>query len=124
MNTLETKRLLLRDWQERDLGCGVHNDDTIRYLIEVKNNYAMVLKETGEIIGTIGLNEDADNNPNRRNVGVRVIEAYRNQGYMQEALAEVFLHARLPIATQAIVLVISRDHGKKGGTRIHKSART
>ena len=97
MNTLETKRLLLRDWNEDDLGCGVHNDDTIRYLIEVKNNYAMVLKETGEIIGTIGLNEDADNNPNRRNVGVRVIEAYRNQGYMQEALAEVFLHADLPI---------------------------
>ncbi|MBR4865136.1 MAG: GNAT family N-acetyltransferase [Clostridia bacterium] len=98
MNTLETKRLLLRDWKESDLGCGVHNDDVIHYLMEVKNNYAMVIKKTGKIIGTIGLNEDADGNPNLRNVGVRVIEGYRNQGYMQEALTEVFLHAELPIA--------------------------
>ena len=34
-----------------------------------KNNFAVVLKENSEIIGTIGLNEDADGNENILNVG-------------------------------------------------------
>lgn len=90
MKTLETKRLILRDWVDGDFGCGIHTDETIKYLIEAKNNYAVVLKETGEIIGTIGLNEDADDNEKRRNVGVRIAEQYRNMGLMSEALTEVF----------------------------------
>ena len=90
MKTLETKRLILRDWVDDDLGSGIHTDEIIKYLIEVKNNYAVVLKETGEIIGTIGLNEDADDNEKRRNVGVRIAEQYRNMGLMSEALTEVF----------------------------------
>ena len=49
-----------------------------------------VLKETGSVIGTIGLNEDADDNEKRRNVGVRIAEQYRNMGLMSEALTEVF----------------------------------
>ena len=59
MKTLETKRLILRDWTDEDLGCGIHTDEIIKYLIKAKNNYAVVLKETGAVIGTIGLNEDA-----------------------------------------------------------------
>ena len=90
MKTLETKRLILRDWKHEDLGCGIHTDEIIKYLIEAKNNYAVVLKETGEIIGTIGLNEDADDDEKRRNVGVRIAEQYRNVGLMSEALTEVF----------------------------------
>ena len=90
MKTLETTRLILRDWTNEDLGCGIHTDEIIKYLIEAKNNYAVVLKETGVVIGTIGLNEDADDNPNRRNVGVRIAEQYRNIGLMSEALTEVF----------------------------------
>ena len=38
-----------------------------------KNNFAVVLKENSEIIGTIGLNEDADGNENILNVGVRIV---------------------------------------------------
>ena len=49
-----------------------------------------MLKETGSVIGTIGLNEDADDNEKRRNVGVRIAEQYRNMGLMSEALTEVF----------------------------------
>lgn len=90
MKTLETKRLILRDWTDEDLGCGIHTDEIIKYLIEAKNNYAVVLKEIGAVIGTIGLNEDADDNEKRRNVGVRIAEQYRNIGLMTEALTEVF----------------------------------
>ena len=90
MKTLETTRLILRDWVDDDLGCGIHTDETIKYLIEAKNNYAVVLKETGEVIGTIGLNEYADDNEQRRNVGVRLAEQYRNIGIMSEALTEIF----------------------------------
>lgn len=90
MKTLETKRLILRDWTDEDLGCGIHIDEIIKYLIEAENNYAVVLKETGAVIGTIGLNEDADDNEKRRNVGVRIAEQYRNVGLMTEALTEVF----------------------------------
>ncbi len=39
MITLSTERLILRDWCEDDIGCSVHNEDAIRYLIKVKNNY-------------------------------------------------------------------------------------
>ena len=90
MKTLETKRLILRDWTDEDLGCGIHTDEIIKYLIEAKNNYAVVFKETGAVIGTIGLNEDADDNEKRRNVGVRIAEQYRNVGLISEALTEVF----------------------------------
>ena len=89
MITLSTERLILRDWCKDDIGCSVHNEDAIRYLIKVKNNYAIVLKENNEIIGTIGLNEDADGNVNIRNVGVRIVPQHQNKGYMSEALKAV-----------------------------------
>ncbi len=89
MKTLSTKRLILRDWCEDDIGCSVHNEDTIRYLINMKNNYAVVLKENNEIIGTIGLNEDADGKENVRNVGVRIVPQHQNRGYITEALRAV-----------------------------------
>ena len=53
MKTLETARLILRDWLLDDIGCEVFDESVIRYLIEAKNNYAVILKENGVIIGTI-----------------------------------------------------------------------
>lgn len=93
MKTLETERLILRDWTLEDIGCQVYDENVIRYLISVKNNYAVVLKENGLVIGTIGLNEDADGNPDTRNVGIRLLESYRNRGLMSEALACVIHNA-------------------------------
>lgn len=93
MKTLETSRLILRDWRVTDIGCEVFNESTIRYLITAKNNYAVVLKDNDMVIGTIGLNEDADDNPNRRNVGVRLLEQYQNKGLMSEALECVINNA-------------------------------
>ena len=86
MKTLETNRLILRDWTLEDIGCEVYNEDEINYLVSARNNYAVVLKENGLVIGTIGLNEDADGNLNVRNVGIRLLEPYWNQGLMSEAL--------------------------------------
>ena len=89
MITLSTERLILRDWCEDDIGCSVYNEDEIRYLIKANNNYAIVLKENNEIIGTIGLNEDADGKENVRNVGVRIVPQHQNRGYITEALRAV-----------------------------------
>ena len=89
MKTLLTERLILRDWCEDDIGCSVYNEDEIRYLIKANNNYAIVLKENNEIIGTIGLNEDADGKENVRNVGVRIVPQHQNRGYITEALRAV-----------------------------------
>ncbi|MBR3825704.1 MAG: GNAT family N-acetyltransferase [Lachnospiraceae bacterium] len=86
MKTLETDRLILRDWVLKDIGCGVYDENGIRYLMSVRNNYAIVLKENGLVIGSIGLNEDADNNPDARNVGITLLEQYHNRGIMSEAL--------------------------------------
>jgi len=86
MRTLETERLILRDWTLEDIGCDVYDENMIRYLVSVQNNYAVVLKENGLVIGTIGINEDSDNNPEARNVGVSLLEQYRNRGFMSEAL--------------------------------------
>ena len=60
MKTLETDRLILRNWRDSGIGCEVFNESTIRYLIAAKNNYAVALKENDTAIGTTGLNEDAD----------------------------------------------------------------
>ena len=86
MKTLETDRLILRDWTLEDIGCGVYDENGIRYLVSVRNNYAIVLKENGQVIGAIGLNEDADNNPDARNVGILLLDEYHNRGIMSEAL--------------------------------------
>ena len=91
MKTLETERLILRDWTLEDIGCQVFDETVIRYLITVKNNYAVVLKENNLVIGTIGLNEDADDDLDTRNVGIRLLEQYHNQGLMSEAL-ECVIH--------------------------------
>ena len=96
MKTLETDRLILRDWSLDDIGCEVFDECVIRYLVEVQNNYAVILKENGAIIGTIGLNEDADDNPDIRNVGIRILESYRNKGLMSEALECVIKNADIP----------------------------
>ncbi len=64
----------------------MYDEGAIRFLISARNNYAVVLKESGEVIGTIGINEDAANDPDARNVGVRILEQYRNKGLMSEAL--------------------------------------
>ena len=115
MRTLETERLILRDWKETDLkdificlsnprvtipeGSSVCESVekckcVLDYLILVKNNYAIELKENASVIGGIGLNEDAKGNPNARNLGFYLAEEYWNKGIMTEALTTVIANAK------------------------------
>lgn len=110
MKTLETKRLILRDWEITDLddaflfwsnpNVTVPEGSTprkskeeclpiLKYLINAKNNYALVLKETGRVLGSVGINEDAVGNENARNLGFLLAEFYWNQGLMSEALEKI-----------------------------------
>ena len=99
MRTLETERMILRDWDLADLSdfLEMHNknegESQLRYLINAKNNYALVLKDSNKVIGSVGLNEDADNNPNGRNLGYILNKLYWDRGYMQEALREIIKNA-------------------------------
>ena len=112
MRELETERLILRDWKLSDLDdyYDIMSSPNIRipdaptktkdnclsilqYLIKVGNNYALVLKETGKVIGSVGLNEDGDGNENARNVGFILNEKYWNRGLMTEALKEIIKNA-------------------------------
>lgn len=127
MKTLETDRLLLRDWKETDLedmfvilsnpnvtipegSSTVETRDKCRevlqYLMAVKNNYAIELKSTGIVISMIGLNEDAKMDKNTRNLGFCLAEEYWNQGFMTEALTAVIENAK------AITGKLSATHDK------------
>jgi ribosomal-protein-alanine N-acetyltransferase len=114
MRTLETERLILRDWKMSDLddyfkimsnpnvaipegSLPQKSKDeclpTFKYLLQAKNNYALVFKETMKVIGSVGLNEDADGNENARNLGFCLDEEYWNQGIMTEALRTIISNA-------------------------------
>jgi len=111
---LETKRLVLRNWNESDLNDfieifssketrvphGLSKIDTeskAMYFIEdfkiKRNNYAVVLKSESKVIGTIGLNEDFLFNENTRNLGFSINKKYWNMGYLSESLDAILKNA-------------------------------
>ena len=51
-----------------------------------------MLKSTGHIIGSIGINRDVEGNENYRNIGFVLRKQYWNQGLMTEALREAINH--------------------------------
>ncbi len=109
MNTIETERLILRPITEDDAealfeycrnehvgpnaGWKPHEslEDTREIMklifLDKENVYGMVLKETGKLIGSIGLVADPKRqNDQTRMVGYAVDENYWNKGYATEAL--------------------------------------
>lgn len=115
MRTLETERLILRDWRETDLAdisVFLSNPNVtvpdgsspcktlaeckrvLDYLIEKKQNYAIEIKENGKAIGNISLNRDAKGNDFARNLGYCLAEEYWNRGMMTEALTAVIAEAK------------------------------
>ena len=127
MRTLETERLILRDWRENDLcdmygflsnpnvmipdgssPCKTLNEckRVLDYLIEKKQNYAIEWKENGKVIGNISLNRDVKGNECVRNLGFCLAEEYWNQGIMTEALAKV-----IPCAKE-VTGVLSATHNR------------
>ena len=112
---LETQRLLLRAWEESDAqecyryakdplvgpsaGWPVHTSvensrQVIRDVLMVPETYAIVLKETGLPIGSIGLHQTAIcENKDEAELGFWIGVPYWGQGLVPEASRELLRHA-------------------------------
>lgn len=112
---LETKRMILRPWEEADAeecyryakdprvgpaaGWPVHTSvensrQIIRDVLMVPENYAIVLKETGQPIGSIGLHRnDLAKEADEAELGYWLGVPYWGQGLVPEAAREVLRHA-------------------------------
>lgn len=123
---LETKRLYLKNWEAEDApaffritknprilpaaGCPAmaSEEEALQALREdysSKEDYKLVLKESGEIIGSIGLRfgEDACSESDREpEVGFWLDEAFQGYGYAGEALEAVLRHAREELRCPAV----------------------
>lgn len=115
--TLETPRLLLRPWREADAGAlyryashpevgpragwPVHTSvdnsrEIIRGVLSAPGAYAVVLKETGEPVGAIGLTVGEASNlklpPDEGEIGYWIGVPYWGQGLIPEATRELIRH--------------------------------
>lgn len=113
---LETDRLLLRPWEETDAqecfryasdprvgpaaGWSVHTSvensrQVIRDVLQVPETYAIVLKETGLVIGSIGLHFHSDlaKGDDEAELGYWLGAPYWGRGVVPEAAEEVLRHA-------------------------------
>ena len=136
--SLFTKRLLLRPWDEMDaeelfelakepeIGywCGwePHKDirDSLFVLhnfLEVKETYAVCLKETGRVVGSIGLLFDSDliKNPNECELGFWIGKPYQRNGYAFEAANEIIRHAFNDLGVDLICCSHYEDNVKSKG---------
>lgn len=115
MKTLETERLILRQWTEDDLdaffdyaknpnvgpsaGWQPHQDKTksleiIRSFIRQDDDWAIVDKKTGTVIGSFGLKTDSKRGlVESRMIGYALAEAYWGKGLMPEAVRRVLKYA-------------------------------
>ncbi len=114
--THETPRLLLRPWEDRDAGqlyslardprvgpvagWPPHKDIAdsrriLRDILQTEESYAVVLKETGAVIGSIGLRRDSDlaSGDAEREFGYWLGVPFWGKGYMPEAAKAVLRHA-------------------------------
>lgn len=114
----ETERLCLRPWEETDLeslfkyaqhpkvgpicGWNPHKDieesrEVLHKILMVPETYAMVLKETGEAIGSISLMFGTDGNMELQaeecELGYWLAHPYWGQGLTPEAAKELLRHA-------------------------------
>lgn len=117
---LQTKRLILRPWQEEDAEnlykyaknpnvgpianwqphTSVENSrEIIQTVLSANETYAVVLKATGEAVGSIGLMlsnseiHSAEIAENEGEIGYWIGEAFWGQGLIPEAVHELLRHA-------------------------------
>lgn len=117
---LQTKRLILRGWHENDAESlykyaknpnigpiaawpphtSIENSrEIIKNVLSADETYAVVLKETGEVVGSIGLmmskNEihSAEMADDECEVGYWIGEPFWGQGLIPEAVRELLRHA-------------------------------
>jgi len=127
--TLETERLILRPWRESDAkalfkyasnpnigpiaGWPVHTSeenslDIIRGVLSAPETYAVVLKESGEAIGSIGLItakseiHSAEIGANEGEIGYWIGEPYWGRGLIPEAVHELLRHGFVDVGLDAI----------------------
>ena len=111
---LETKRLILRPWREEDAevlykyakspevgpvaGWPVHTSvensrEIIKDVLSAPETYAVVLKETGEPVGSVGLMVGEQSNititPQEGEIGYWIGRPYWGQGLIPEAVREL-----------------------------------
>ena len=124
-NSIKTKRLLLRPWDDADAGvllelakdpeigkwCGWEPHKNIRdtlfslhNFLEVKETYAICLKESGEIVGSISLMFDGDllKGDNECELGFWIGTKCQRNGYAFEAVAEIIRHAFIDLGIKTI----------------------
>lgn len=112
MKTIETERLILREWQESDAddyfelcknpdienaGCKICKNineslEHIRLSIKCQESRAIVLKENGKVIGSIFLSE-VNRHARYKEIEYAISEAYQNKGYATEAVKHVLKYA-------------------------------
>lgn len=113
--TLETERLLLRQWEERDAtdlfhyasapaigpmaGWPPHKSveeslGIIRNFLDGPETYAMCLKDDGRLVGSIELKVDSKDTPaDECNLGFWIGQPYWGRGLTPEAAREILRHA-------------------------------
>ena len=113
--TLETERLILRQWEESDAEecfkyakdprvgpaagwpahTGVENSrQIIRDILSAPETYAIILKETGLPVGSIGLHRnDLAKSDDEAELGYWLGVSYWGQGLVPEAARELLRHA-------------------------------
>lgn len=140
MKTLETDRLLLRSWQEEDVydlyeyaknpkigpmaGWRPHESlnkskEIIHHFIEADDSWAIVLKEAGKVIGSIGLHEDSQRRISKdktRRLGYVLSEDYWGQGIMPEAVKKVISFAFEELKIE--VLAVNHYSNNKQSRRV------
>jgi RimJ/RimL family protein N-acetyltransferase len=117
---LETKRLILRSWQENDAemlykyaqnpnigpiaGWQPHTSvensrEIIKNVLSADEIYAVVLKQTGEVVGSIGLMTStseihtAEMTEGEGEIGYWIGEPFWGQGLIPETVCELLRHA-------------------------------
>ena len=122
--TLETKRLILRPWEEADAekcyqyakdprvgpnaGWPVHTSvensrQVIRDVLMVPETYAIVLKETGLPVGSIGLHHnDLAAKDDEAELGYWIGVPYWGRGIAAEASEEILRHAFADLGLQRV----------------------
>lgn len=125
MKTLETERLILREWHEKDADeyfelyknpevedagakiCENINEslESVRSLINCQESWAIVLKENNRIIGSIFLS-DINRHDRYKEMEYVISENYQKKGYATEAVKRVLKYA----FTELDLLVVAVCH--------------
>jgi len=124
---METQRLVLRGFEERDAldlygftrsdrvghpaGLSPHRNleearRAVRSMIEKKEAWAIVNRETGRVIGCVSLQPDAKRSiESARAIGYMIAEAFWGRGLAQEAVRAVVRHAFLGMGLDIVSAV-------------------